>query len=185
MQSVVIVLDSTQPIWLQSSRLADHVSRLCSVLLGSGYVVALAVTKLVYLRGAMLDLEKLGNPRRISQKWEVDESALTCMKPKRCYESFVWSYLERTQSAIQVAAEKLRYPLPHAWPRLNTNILDVLTFRGAQDYREYYDESRATYEQPNFLYAIKQLNVLMETLCPEPEEGEIARRLDFDRPHVN
>lgn len=185
MQSVVIVLDGTQPIWLETTRLADHVARLCSVLLGSGYVVALAVTKLVYLRGAMVDLEKLGNPNRIAQKWEVDEAALLCMPPKRCYETFVWTYLEKTQSAIQVAAAKLNYPLPRGWPRLNRNLLDVLTFRGAQDFREWKEESRATYEQPNFLYAMKQLNILTESLLPEPTEADVARRLDFDRPHVS
>jgi hypothetical protein len=185
MQAVVITLDAAQPLWLTTTRVADHIARLASVLLANGFVVTLAVTKLLHLRGACLALAKGTegtNPRILADSWKVAEDAIM-LNPQSCYESFVYTYLQRTQSAIQVAAKRLHYPLPDKWPRLNANLLDVITFRGAEDYKEWKAESRATFEQPNYLYIIKQLKALTDSLLPEPGTAA-ARELDFDRPHI-
>lgn len=158
------------------------------MLLANGFAVALAVTRLLYLRGACLARVKkvLGySPRRIGEAWKVELGALE-LNPASCYETFVSTYLQRTAALLQVGAERQRFPLPRHWPRLHAHLWDAVTFRGDADFREWQAESRATFEQPNYLYAVRQLRSLARSLTQgvATREEPTARELDLDRPHV-
>jgi len=158
--SVILVVDATAPaIWEDRTFRNDITKTLVALRLG-GFLVSVAVTKLLKAREAALR----------SAAYGIDRGGQAGKDPHTSYETFAERYISKLVVAFEASAREngWRWGDPPGFPpfpQAHVTVLDVPTWTSAGDFKAW-QERRGTMERPNQRYIFVQLEKLLQAALP-------------------